>query len=347
MDALHAQLLSKGVDASILEEVFGTPAEPGSPGSNPMPKRRMLPSNAGKAEPSKPKATIGEPDNSLVRGVVEKQTQNWSGTGKVVLVLNYSDKSHALFGDFGKTYVKFKEDYLDKQKWLSGNGRLHFGHGWILKVKDKVGDLRTALNNAGIKFREVERPKFESEIASGSSVEEKEAESPENSPKPVPKKVADKKTAVTKPSPKAAPPKASKPAPKAKIPKNAWGNHEEEDTGFVYHRLPVGPKGKMIPVVIGIQDPEPEDDLSGLETVIPLTDDFIAEIEERGKKYLTAEMIELVRKRDKDLAEQLDDLQSRADDDDDDLDDEDDDLDDEDDEDDLDDEDGEDLEEDE
>ena len=80
---------------------------------------------------------------------------------KLFLMLNYSDKSHALFGDFSTLpFSKFKSNYIDKQKWLSPNLRLAFGEGWIITVKNKLDDLQKAMKLSNIPFRAVDRKSF-------------------------------------------------------------------------------------------------------------------------------------------------------------------------------------------
>lgn len=89
----------------------------------------------------------------------EKFPQDYSD-GTVVLVLNYGAKSHALFGDFKKTYSKFK-DYMNKTKDVySFNQGLLFGAGWVIKKKDSIKDVKKALKKHDIEFEVFEKDDY-------------------------------------------------------------------------------------------------------------------------------------------------------------------------------------------
>jgi hypothetical protein len=122
----------------------------------------------------------------------KKYPQDYS-SGKVVLVLNYlgnSGKSsaHALFGDFSKTYSKFKDSFLKTSTFTSYNPGLKFGPGWVIKIKTKLDEVKKALKKEGIKFREVEYADYLKEVSSPKKLEK--AKSPKKVEKsPSPKKV--------------------------------------------------------------------------------------------------------------------------------------------------------------
>ena len=108
-----------------------------------------------------------------------------------------------------------------------------------------------------------------------------------------------------------APPKSKSSAPTTlKATKNAFGNHEETDTGIVFERLPVGTNGNMVSVAIGIQNPDSDE--MGIDSVNPLDEDMINECGDQQWRYLNDDMIKLVKKRDEELYEKLVALQSRG-----------------------------------
>jgi len=89
----------------------------------------------------------------------DKYPQDYSD-GKVVVIENYGAKSHALFGDFGKTYSSFKDKHLKGDKNYSYNQNLRFGPGWILMNKEGIGELCKALKKAKIKFQRIENDDY-------------------------------------------------------------------------------------------------------------------------------------------------------------------------------------------
>lgn len=337
---IQSCLREKGVSEEIIEAAFGCSDndEPVAP----LPTRRMLGNTTNatststrESDPSSIKA------NCVAQNASDKLPQNWVGKSDVVLVLNYTDKSHALFGDFARTHASFKNDYLKLQSWLIFNQSLAFGAGWVVRDKTKAADLRKALKAAKISFREVEKDVFVSElkketnntvVAETSESTESEAKKSKKSepepakPKPV-EKTEVKSSKSTKepepvkpkgkvePPPKKVEPKEVKKVesdPSSKIKKNEWGNLADE-SGLVFKKLPIGEKGKTVAVIIGYQNPEPEGGESELESVLPLTIDHL---EEAASKYsygtLNDDIVKKVRKIDKDLADRLQDIQLRT-----------------------------------
>lgn len=334
---IQSCLREKGVSEEIIEAAFGC-SDQDEPVA-PLPTRRMLCSNvvvgtdALKAKEPEPNTTRA----TLFQSEPNKLTQNWFGKPDVVLVLNYTDKSHALFGDFVKTHASFRNDYLNVQSWLIFNKFLAFGAGWIVKDKTKAADLRKALKAAKIPFREVEKDVFVSElketnntvVAETSESTESEAKKPKKSePEPVKPKTVEKTEVKpskstkevepvkpkgkVEPPPKKVEPKKAEADPSSKIKKNEWGNLADE-SGLVFKKLPIGEKGKTVAVIIGYQNPEPEGGESELESVLPLTIDHL---EEAASKYsygtLNDDVVKKVRKIDKDLADRLQDIQLRT-----------------------------------
>jgi len=123
-------------------------------------------------EKTKEKASsVATADATSLTGA--KYPQSWIGKPEVVVIIDYSDKVHAIFGDFVKTYVSFKNDYLKPNNFRYGKG-LMFGAGWTLLDKTKLSDLRKALKNAHIPFRELKKDMYIKELSSknGSTVTE-------------------------------------------------------------------------------------------------------------------------------------------------------------------------------
>ena len=339
-EEIQSCLREKGVSEEIIEAAFGCSDhdEPVAP----LPTRRMLgnTTNATSTRESDPSSIKA---NCVAQNASDKLPQNWVGKSDVVLVLNYTDKSHALFGDFARTHASFKNDYLKLQSWLIFNQSLAFGAGWVVRDKTKAADLRKALKAAKIPFREVEKDVFVSElkketnnsvVAETSESTESEAKKPKKSePEAVKPKTEVKSSKSTKEPEPAKPKGRVEPPPKkvetkevkkvetdtSKIKKNEWGNLADE-SGLVFKKLPIGEKGKTVAVIIGYQNPEPEGGESELESVLPLTIDHL---EEAASKYsyatLNDDVVKKVRKVDKDLADRLQDIQLRTIDDEDDL----------------------------
>ena len=334
---IRSRLEVKGVSQDILVSVF----QSDDSNSNPLPKRRMLGSNTAKASTSVGsktggKATISNDTDSKPSSEnqygppKDKYPQDFS-KGQVVLVMNYTARSHALFGDFKTTYSNFKDMYLTLNKNLySPNSRLVFGFGWILKVKSKVDELKAELKAQGIKFREVDMEVYLAEVKAAElkteeapSIDDSPSESEEEQqpPSPPPKTKKSSKPAPVKAKKvsKAAPAKTKKtskvvdsPPKKNKIAKNDWGNFED-DNGFVFTKLPIGKKGRKMIVAVGYQNPEPSDVEEGLATVLPFDEGLEEECADRGHKYLTEDMIETIRKYDQALSDELQELMERDD----------------------------------
>lgn len=228
------KLLEKGVDKDIVDSVFTTDTDGGGEEveSTPVPTKRFLPPNTGSASTTVRTTDTSSTYNSAEYQPTEKYPQDYSD-GKVILVLNYGKMSHALFGDFGKRYVKFKDTFLMKDSTLVGyNANLRYGPGWTIKSKARYGEVTKALENAKIKFRVVEDGEFlkecqerknsapkENDGSSTSSSGEEETKPKVEEPKPkakveAPKESKQSKTVETKTTPKA---NAVEEAPKKEI----------------------------------------------------------------------------------------------------------------------------------
>lgn len=345
------ELLNYGVDEGILDKVFGDSVDTCKGtviDEAPLPKKRFLKPNTA---PVVPVQTPIEPVQTHVEGYVNTSStdykRNWLETKDVVLVLNYSEKSHAIFGDFVKTYGKFRENYLKLQKGkISFAKALYFGSGWVM-VKNAITDLKKNLKASKIEFREVEMEAFKKEMSpQGEDTLQKDSHSEEEKEvitkvKPQ-SKVADvctTKTTSTTPKEdkkvKEEPPKKEvkvvfskdtvpiatkvskgddpdviKGPLKEEITKNEWGNMAGEDTGLVFMNLPVGVKGR-VKVAIGYQDPEPKKGTMKLDTVKNLKTSHKEEAKLYNYKVLTDTMVDTIRLTDNDKAKVLDDILAR------------------------------------
>lgn len=152
------KLLDKGVDKDIVDSVFSCNTD--EEDSTPVPTKRFLPSNTGAVSTAPRTTDTSSTYSSVEYQPIEKYPQDYSD-GKVILVLNYGKMSHALFGDFGKRHVKFKDTFLMKDSTLvKFNSGLRYGPGWTIVNKSRYGEVTKALENAKIKFRVVENDEF-------------------------------------------------------------------------------------------------------------------------------------------------------------------------------------------
>lgn len=86
---------------------------------------------------------------------------------------------------------------------------------------------------------------------------------------------------------------------------NAWGNSEESETGIIFVKLPVGTGGREVPVAVGVQDTEAEEDATGLVSVLPLTEEMIATCDEQKWRYLTDEYMDILTEQEHEMAGEL------------------------------------------
>jgi hypothetical protein len=94
----------------------------------------------------------------------------------VIIVLDYGEKSHAIFGDFAKIYKTFKDDFLKPSSFMRFNKNLAFGAGWILTDKDKLSELKKMLKEHGIDYRELSRTSYEKEIKKNKGTDQEPVE---------------------------------------------------------------------------------------------------------------------------------------------------------------------------
>jgi len=317
LSALRQHLIDSGLEADVVDTHLGSFK---GAAKSPPPMRRMLGPNKSKDTGGKAPAKISDtkdPGNS--KDNLKRKFED----GEVVLVLNYGAKSHALFGDFNKTHTSFKDSFLKETSWIKPNGRLAFGFGWVVMQKARLDEVKQALSEYSIEYREVERKDYEKEIRSGQKSKAKSVSEAEEGSEDENTEVKEKPKEA--PAKKAAPPakkstkskgsessgSSSSRGGRSKAKKNDWGNIEEPDSGFIFMMLPVGTKGKKVPVAVGWQDPDADEDQKGLASVLPFDEELEDECTQKKWRYLTEEMIETIRGSNPDLAGQLEDMRDR------------------------------------
>jgi hypothetical protein len=302
LDEIRNSLIEKGVDSDIINDVFEGSKE-----------RRFLGPNIDEIEP-------------------EKMIQDWSkNTTNMILISNYTPKSHALFGDFDKTFLKFKNEYIVKQNWLNYNPNLFFGKGYVVIYKDKIRLLREALRNYGVNCREVECETFKKDLSDEKVIIDSIKKECETFKKDLSdekvsikkerailkegiKKIEEKVTLINSIKKEGADNleklsaiKKEEELVKEKQPKyikNKWGNVEETATGFVYVKLPIGKDGKKVRVVLGCQDDEADESQKKYKSITPLKSGvFKEQLQKDGILFLNDELLSKIKSIDKELAQ--------------------------------------------
>jgi hypothetical protein len=277
--SIYDQLKNKGVSPTILDEVFSRVAN------------EQNNSNS----------------NILNEINLKKFPYNWEE--KIVLIVDYSSKSHALFGNFDKSHINFKNDVLSKNNWLKFSQNLAFGAGYTI-VKNKIDELRSFLEEYKIEYRELSFDEFKKEginqdntknntdsthgtnSTHGTSIKDNiKKESIDNIKKESIDNINNEITINISPQKKN----------QKKITRNKWGNFENSD-GFVVQKLFI--EGRSEIIVIGKQNTNLDHDVKGIKSVVLLSED----LKHRAKKqykYLDNEIIKKIKKTDKELAEEL------------------------------------------
>lgn len=223
---------------------------------------------------------------------------------EAIVISDYGVKYAALFGDFGGRYTAFKDGYIKNNKWFTSNGGLAFGFGWLFDSKLYLDSVTTNLDMFNVKYRVLTREAYNKEISASATT------SPAEKPKSAAPKV-EKTTAATTmdtstdETTEVATPPTSKPKASSTVLKNDYDNHEERSTGFVFHKLPIGEGGKLIPVAIGFQDTSKDTSVKGIASLLPLDEDMVGICKDKKWKYLTPEMISDVTKKDRTLGQKL------------------------------------------
>lgn len=218
---------------------------------------------------------------------IEVLPKVYTGAKTITLILDYSDKAHALFGDFNGDFERFKNDVLVKMWWIAPAPRLARGPGWLVTEKGMLSELEELMQEYGIpcdkmSTMEITEDDQECEISSDgdddisltNSEEEEKCFEQEQ----------EEEVVVTKTEPR-----------KPMCRKNEWGNLEEEHTGFVFKKLPVGVDGAPVGIVLGYQDPDVVE--KGIESIAPLDMDQEAECRLYGWTHLSRGLLPQLQER--------------------------------------------------
>lgn len=226
----------------------------------------------------------------------------------VVIYLDYGTKNHALSGDFGKTYKKFKDEYLKGNKWAKYNGNLKFGPGWVFN-KEKLEDLESNLKDYGIKYtidngKKIEPKKIQKKVEETSDDEEDSSKKEELPKKEIPPKKDESKKEIPPPTKDVGQP-SEQPLP-LRVKVNEYGNKCEVSTGIIYESIPITENGKLKKknIALGLQGKNGK----RYQSLVPLDQDRIDMCKKRGYKYLTPEIFKDIENYDKIMAKDLEHL---------------------------------------
>ena len=270
------------------------------------------------------KAAPAKPAKAAAKKTAAKAPE--SDSDEIVVVLNYGPKSHALFGATEANKDKLmslnpaRGDKSGNKKLVGYNQNLAFGPGWTVIDKERLSEVTDLLTAESIPFREIERKEYETETGLGSRAKTaatKPKAAPAKAPAPktkaaAPKAPATKAKANTAPAKTAAPKSKAGEAPKIVAQKNSWNNLEEAETGIIFLELPVGVAGRNVSVAIGVQDPDAETTVKGLASVLPLSEENVAECENNKWRVLTDEIMATVEKKNKTLHKKLVEMRERV-----------------------------------
>ena len=291
---IHDQLKNKGVSSAILDEVFVRVNENETTHNNPVALNEI---------------------NDI--SIIKKAPYNWEE--KVILIVNYSNKSHALFGDFDKTYIKFKNEVISKNNWLKSSPNLAFGFGYVVTMKNKISELRASLEGYDIEYRELSFDEFKKETTGDKCTTKTTVENNNN------KTIENNKTVENyvrklknndniiindsdsiNNSDVISNVKIDKKKVSKKLIRNKWDNFENSD-GFIVKKLPIN-KDKLEVVVIGKQNTSLDYDVKGINSVILLSEEEKINTKKQYL-YLSDDMIKKIKKNDKQLAKELSSIQ--------------------------------------
>lgn len=251
------------------------------------------------------------------------------------ICIEYGPRGHALFGDFRKQNTKFKDEFLNKTKWVKPNATLHFGFGWVFPYKC-LDDIRKALKKYNVTFVEKTRKEMEREESkktdsktNGDASKSKDTESSDSVPENVSEDSEDSESEVqsikesdpeddpedSKPEPKSAGtpksgkeknPSATKTSAKSKTPV------EEAPVSEKIRAKPNKYKNRQISDTDYVVDLLPlgdgdkkstviigvqgeSDDQTGYDTVLPLEPSDIETCRSKGWKPLTPELVKSIK----------------------------------------------------
>jgi hypothetical protein len=261
-----------------------------------------------------------------------------NGIKGIVIVKDYTSKSHAIFGET-KQYKDSIIADINKaanKKLLSYNEHLAFGPGWVIIDKSKLDTVKNAFEKAKVDVQITPLSEFEKEHPPKKFSEEKKEddESKSEDPEPKaksskevpkkpkksskdddiddddskkPKKVSKSKKEDSDSEEDTKKPKKEEKKSKVTFEKNEWDNCVDS-IGYVYMDLPIGVNSRSAKVVVGKQDSDADEYQKLLDSVIPLTKDDIEELTEMKVKYLTEDITQKIKKSDVKLFKKLDKL---------------------------------------
>ncbi len=196
--------------------------------------------------------------------------------GALVLVTDYSDKSHAIFGDFESSLVKSFKDEMERTTWIAPkNASLAFGEGYIIKFKDKLSVLESMITKHHVEYRKISKQRFELECKGELNTHE-HANSPTLDSKSIvpptptssPRRETSSEPIVSAMTPPGTPHRDEFEVPTLK--ENKWKNMWHEETKLVFQQksgATASSNGEWI--CIGMQDKKCRH--RGPEGVLPLT----------------------------------------------------------------------------
>ena len=290
LEDIKEKLLEHNVSKEVIDSVFGPQSALNRP--------RLLHSNT----------TSEVTPNTFTNSVDDKKKLklDWADTKDVVLVVNYTEKSHALFGDFNKIYSTFKSKFLVKN---AKEAELAFGSGWIIfKNNEKLSALKTALKSNKITYLTYERKEFEEAIKS-SEYPVTNSSTQRSFPSCTTATISTNNPEKVSIGKGTSDPGSKVSLEKEKIVKNRCGNFEGTETGLVFEQLPLGDNGKKQTYVIGIQNPDPIKGARLYGAILPLSEDGMNEANKRGYRVLTLDNIDKLKEIDKEKAANLRQLQ--------------------------------------
>lgn len=263
------------------------------------------------------------PENS--KGRKEKISYSFK-KNELIIIEDYTPRSSAIFGNTkdAKNHIK---EYGTKHKGTTRyNENLAYGPGWTFN--GDIAEMKKFLQKMLAKWtiRVVSHEDWKKELGiskktsksketdseSQASEEEEVPEDPEEEEEEKPKKSSkdkkkedkkkngkeSKKENSTKKEPlKNGNSAANLKTVAPKVTDNDWGNSEESDSGIIFKELPVGVNGRKMLVAIGQQDTEKEYEVTGIDSLIALSDDQIKECKKKKWTYLTDEHMATLKKK--------------------------------------------------
>jgi hypothetical protein len=307
---IREQLSSKGVSDEILEEVFGQ--NEGTTNSEDedsviVSHPRMLgPNNDSE---SKIIRTTNNNNNNYNNNynnsdrVPIKKYNLAVDNGEIIFVLNYTDKSHAIFGDFAKTYLGFKNSFLKEQTWIKYCEHLAFGAGWVFKnTKPNVDSVKKALTLKKLGFEQIEKEKLIIRLEQN------------NKPRPTTKNnnTTTSSTSTTSTCSTTSVTNTTSTSSTTSTNKNVRTYEDVDENSIAFCKAPIGVKGKMTKIFIGTVNSSSSK--KNFENIDPIDESLKKELIKKGYKsnlLLSHDIITTIKKYDKKLSENLKEILDR------------------------------------